>query len=365
MPRHPPQPHVSGGGPPPRLHLDGLEPLRLGAGPTPVRRLPGMPGEAPVWLNDEGSYASHGGNKARKLEWLLADAIRRRRRTVLTGGAIGTNHGLATALFARDLGLETVLVLVPQPESEHVRAQLRRMRESGAELHFAAGPARAFALAATLLLRRAEPPLRLPYLILPGGSTPLGCVGYVAAGLELAWQVGEGLLPEPSRVVVALGTGGTAAGLLVGMRAAGLRSRLIGVVVNDVTPVSAAGVLRLARRTRRLLARRNAGLPQITLSPDDVEVRKEWLGEGYGHPTAEAAHATEAFASSGAPLDPVYTGKAAAALLEMNRRGELGRDPVLFLNTYGDAEGAGSTSCERGARASHLLPRTPPPARGG
>lgn len=318
-----------------RLQLGGLEPLRLGQGPTPVRPLVGLPGVAAVWLKDDGLYAAHGGNKARKLEWLLADALRRGRQTVITGGAIGTNHGLATALYARELGLRAVLVLVPQPDSDHVREQLARIRDSDAEMHFAGGPARAFLLAATLLLRRAAPPWRPPYLILPGGSVPLGCVGYVEAGLELGWQVREGVLPEPSHVVVALGSGGTAAGLLLGMRASGLRSRLVCVLVNDLTRVRAQGVLRLARRTQRLLARRGANLPHVQISAADLTVRDDWLGAGYGHPTAAAARATAAFAAQGVALDPVYTAKAAAGLLELNAHGELGTGPVLFWLTNG------------------------------
>jgi D-cysteine desulfhydrase len=318
-----------------QLRLAGLEPLRLGQGPTPVRPLAGLGGSAAVWLKDDGGYAAHGGNKARKLEWLLADALRRGRRTVITGGAIGTNHGLATALYARELGLRAVLVLVPQPDSEHVRTQLARIRDSDAELHFAAGTARAFFLAATLHLRRTAPPWRPPYLILPGGSVPLGCVGYVQAGVELGQQVHEGLLPEPSHVVVALGSGGTAAGLLLGMRASGLRSRLVCVLVNDRMRVGARRVLRLARRTQRLLARRAAGLPQVRISAADLLVRDDWLGAGYGHPTAAAARATAAFAAQGVALDPVYTAKAAAGLLELNEHGELGPGPVLFWLTAG------------------------------
>jgi D-cysteine desulfhydrase len=235
---------------PPTLDLD-LARLPLGSGPTPVRLLgeASARGRAPVWVKDDGFYARHGGNKARKLEWLLGDAQRRGRNTVITGGAIGTNHGLATALYGRKAGMRVLLVLVPQPETPHVRAQLRRLRASGAELRFAGGKLRAFALAGALLLMRVGPGLRPPYLILPGGSVPLGCVGYVEAGLELGRQVAAGEVPEPSHVVVALGSGGTAAGLLLGLKLAGLRSRLVCVQVNDLTPLSAGGVARLARRT--------------------------------------------------------------------------------------------------------------------
>ena len=316
------------------MRLTKPEPLRLGRPRHRCASFADLPGEAAVWLKDDGVYGRYAGNKARKLEWLLGEARRRGKRAVLTGGAIGTNHGLATALYARELGMRTILVLVPQPRDDHVEAQLARMRASGAELHFAGGTARAFALAATLLVRRAEPPLRLPYLILPGGSVPLGCLGYVNAGLELAGQVAAGELPEPSHVVVPVGSGGTAAGLLLGMRIAGLRSRLVGVLVNDLTPVSDAGIARLARRTQRLLARRRAQLPRVGVSRHDLDLRDEWLGDGYGHPTPSASRATEVFAREGLTLDPVYTAKAAAALLELNAGGGFAPGPVLFWNTY-------------------------------
>ncbi len=255
---------------------------------------------------------------------------------MITGGAIGTNHGLATALYARDLGMRTVLVLVPQPGDEHVRAQMRRIRESGAEVHLAGGARRAFGLAATLMLRRAGPGPRLPYLILPGGSVPLGCIGYVAAGLELGGQVAAGQIPEPSHVVVALGSGGTAAGLLLGMRLAGLRSRLVAVLVNDLTPVDARRVARLADRTQRLIRRHSVGPApkQVALVESDLDVEGAWLGPGYGHATPEGERAIEEFGDAGVVLEPVYTAKAAAALLEMNARGAFGEGPVLYWHTY-------------------------------
>jgi D-cysteine desulfhydrase len=325
------------------LDLD-LDRLALGERPTPVRELAGISAEgvAPVWIKDDGVYGRYGGNKARKLEWLLGDVRRRGRTTVITGGAIGTNHGLATALYAREVGLRTVLVLVPQPKDDHVRAQARRIRESGAEVHLATGTARAFGLAATLMVRRAGPGLRLPYLILPGGSVPLGCLGYVEAGLELGGQVAAGDIPEPSHVVVAIGSGGTAAGLLLGLRMAGLRSRLVAVLVNDLTPISARGVARLARRTQRLLRRHSIGPPppRVALSASDLALETDWLGRGYGHPTVEGTEAIESFRSEGVVLDPVYTAKAAAALLELNRRGRFGDGPVLYWHTFRPPEDA-------------------------
>jgi D-cysteine desulfhydrase len=325
------------------LQVD-LERVQLGGGPTPVRELTGLGrerGRAPVWVKDDGAYSPAGGNKARKLEWLLADARRRGKRTILTGGALGTNHGLATALFARRLEMRTVLVLVPQPQTEHVRRQLERMRASGAELHLAPGVARAYALAASLMLRRASAPLNLPYFLRPGGSVPLGCVGYVEAALELSEQIQAGDLPEPSHVVVALGSGGTAAGLLAGLKVAGLRSRLVCVLVNDVIRVDERTVARLARRTLRLLRRHGARVGDAEVGAGGLDLERGWLGAGYGYSTPEAERALELFAErEDIGLEPVYTAKAAAALLELNPRGAFGEGPVLFWHTYSRPEGA-------------------------
>jgi D-cysteine desulfhydrase len=322
-----------------------LERVALGAGPTPVRELTGLGderGAAPVWIKDDGAYTPTGGNKARKLEWLLADARRRGKRTILTGGALGTNHGLATALFARQLGMRTVLVLVPQPETEHVRRQLERMRASGAELHMAQGVLRAYALAGSLILRRATPPLNLPYFLRPGGSVPLGCVGYVEAAIELSEQVQAGDLPEPSHLVVPLGSGGTAAGLLAGLKLAGLRSRLVCVLVNNLIRVDERTVARLARRTLRLLRRRGAGVGEVGVAADDLTLERGWLGAGYGHSTPAAERATELFAErEDVMLEPVYTAKTAAALLELNRRGAFGEGPVLYWHTYSRPDHSG------------------------
>lgn len=318
--------------------------VRLGHGPTAVCRLEGLEAsEGPeLWVKDDGAFGRHGGNKARKLEWLLGDARERGHQTVLTSGALGTNHGLATALYARELGMEAILVLVPQPLDEHVRSQLGRIRASGAELHFAESTAGALLASARVLSRRSGRRGRGPYLILPGGSTPLGCVGYVEAAFELRRQVEDGSLPEPASIVVALGSGGTAAGLVLGLRLAGLRSRLHCVLVNDITPISTRSVVRLARRTQGLLHRRGAGLPQVLLRRADVEVDAGWLGAGYGYPSAPAGEARRELAAAGVDLEPVYSAKAAAKVLQMTRTSRRADGPILFWNTHGASLGSSS-----------------------
>ncbi|MFF0066553.1 pyridoxal-phosphate dependent enzyme [Streptomyces sp. NPDC005279] len=312
--------------------------VQLGDRPTPVRELTGLAHGVSLWCKDESGFGSGGwgGNKIRKLEWILPDVQRRGTPTILTVGGLGTNWGLATALYAREQGLATALALIDQPVDDHVRAQLDRLRRSGATLHFTRTKNRTIAAAPWLFLRHATG-RRLPYFLPAGGSAPVGTLGYVEAALELAAQVADGALPEPSHVVTALGSGGTAAGLALGLRLAGLRrTRVVGVVVNHTLRLDAQAVVALARKTERLLRRRGANLPPIRITPDDVTTVRDWLGPGYGHATPQAVEAQRLAADRAhMELEPVYTAKALAALLAMAADGRLGTGPVLFLHTHG------------------------------
>jgi D-cysteine desulfhydrase len=321
----------------PRLHqrfpalADALPHLVLSERPTPVRELAGLG----IWVKEDGAFGSGGwgGNKVRKLEWLIPDARRRGRRSILTFGGLGTNWGLATALYAREYGLETALALVDQPVDAHVSAQLDRLDASGARIYRTHTKARTVAMLPWLLARNARGG-RLPYLLPAGGSSPMGALGYVEAALEIAAQVEEGSLPEPAHVVVPVGTGGTAAGLALGCQLAGLRSRVVGVVVNDQLRLDAAVFARLARRTAALLERRGARLTELRIEPGMLDLTRDQIGAGYGHPTEAAARAAALAGEEQLALDPVYTAKAMAGLLALRAEGRIG-DPVLFVHTDG------------------------------
>lgn len=287
-----------------------------------------------MWLKDDGVFGhAWGGNKARKLEWVLPDVRRKRRRTILTVGALGTNHGLATALYARELGIATTLALVDQPLDDHVAGQLERIELCGARVYRTHGTIRTvaslpFVYAASMDWRR----LRGPYFLPVGGSSPLGSVGYVDAAFELAAQVEAGELPAPRHVVVALGSGGTAAGLALGLALAGLETQVIAVQVNDRAPLDRRRIARLAGRTRRLLERRGAALPAVGIA--DLRVESRWLGGGYGQRTDAAGRAIELAArEEQLVLEPVYTGKAMAAALDLGKSGELA-GPALYWHTH-------------------------------
>ncbi|MFG2328085.1 pyridoxal-phosphate dependent enzyme [Streptomyces sp. NPDC048604] len=328
---------------PPLLHrrcppLAGSLPfLRLGEGPTPVRRLSGPGTRAELWTKDESGYGDGGwgGNKVRKLEWLLPEARRRRTRTVLTVGGLGTNWGLAAARYAREHGLEVALGLIDQPVDEHVCAQLERLRASGASLHFLHTKARLI-LTAPWLFARHTHGLALPYYLPAGGSSPLGTLGAVEIALELGAQVKAGELPEPAWLVTAVGSGGTAAGLALGLRLAGLRTRVLGVVVNDTLRLDPRSLLKMARRSAALLRARGADLDGAVPAADAIRVETAWLGDGYAHPTANGDRALDrASAEAGLTLERTYTAKAFAALLDLDAAGRLDGGPVVFLQTHG------------------------------
>ncbi len=296
--------------------------VALGEVPTPVRRLTGL--RDGLWLKDESPFGTAwGGNKVRKLEWTLPDVKRRGKRTVLTFGALATNHGLATALYAREQDLRCALALVDQPVDDHVRAQLERLRASGATLHFTHTKARTVAATPWLLARH-----RLPYVLPAGGSSPVGALGYVEGALEIARQVESGDLPEPSHVVCATGSGGTAAGLLLGLRIAGLRTKVLGVVVNDKLKLDQPTLVPASPRSPRgccaIAAPPTCRIP----GPSSLVVTRDFLGQGYGHPTPESRSALER--AGDLDLDPVYTAKAMAAALALDTPG-----PLLFLQTNG------------------------------
>ncbi len=321
-----------------RLHelfpelTESLPRIRLGSTPTPIRPLPGLSdGKAEIWLKDEGAFGDGGwgGNKVRKLEWLIPEAKRRGRSTLLTVGGLGTNWGLACALYGREYGLKTVLALIDQPVDDHVRKQQERLGRSGAEIHFTHSKARTIATVPWLMLRHR------PYYLPAGGSSPVGALGATEIALELAAQVERGELPEPSCVVTAVGSGGTAAGLLLGFALAGLETKVLAVVVNDTLRLDSKALVGLAGKSKKLLRSRGAGIGQLRLDPEKLIVVDDQIGAGYGHPS-EAARQAKAIANdrAGLDLDPVYTAKAMAGLLALND-GRLGSGPVVFLETNG------------------------------
>jgi uncharacterized membrane protein YdjX (TVP38/TMEM64 family)/1-aminocyclopropane-1-carboxylate deaminase/D-cysteine desulfhydrase-like pyridoxal-dependent ACC family enzyme len=310
-----------------------------------LREPPQGGGEPWLWVKrDDVADGLVGGNKARKLEFLLGEAKRQGARAVVTSGRYGTHLGLATAEAARRLGLGATIVLAPQPVTEQVRRKLLAMHAAGAELRFHATLAGAVADVAWLRLDALLHPARAPYYIPPSGTSDVGSLGYVNAFFELREQTGDGGLPD--EIVVAGSTGGTAAGLLAGACLAGAFERTR-VRVVSVTDVWLQGEWLLRREARDAFrAVRDA------LDPSERSRLAEcdFMGSGaalafvrgaapaYGRSDA-ALDAVIALArdAQGVELDAVYSGKAMRHFLERARerlRSGDTRRKLLFWNTY-------------------------------
>jgi 1-aminocyclopropane-1-carboxylate deaminase/D-cysteine desulfhydrase-like pyridoxal-dependent ACC family enzyme len=336
--------------------LRGVLPWRpLGSLPTPVEELPVSPGAASSTgssatrrpgtgrlfvKRDDRSSARYGGNKPRKLEYLLAEASLRRAGTLVTLGAIGSNHALATTLHGRALGFEVWLALHNQPVTPHVTANLMGMLHAGARIRHAGSPAGGLLAARQACAEQSRTGAR-PYFIMPGGTMRLGNVGHVSAALELARQVSAGELPAPDCIFVAAGTCGTVAGLLVGLQLAGLPSRLMAVRVYEPFLANALAIGAYAADLGRYLRRLDPAIPEIDNHRDRLVMVTDHLGAGYGMPTAAALDAVEQ-ASPHVRLETTYTAKAFAACLEYCR--SAGRDQnVLFWHTWNSAPFATTT----------------------
>ncbi len=328
----------------------------LSDSPSPVSRLAQLSQRAgtEIWIKNDGLYGTlYGGNKPRKLEFVLPRALAAGARTVITTGPLGTHHGLATALYGRQLGLNVALLLTYQRPNEHVVRQLCRMQRAGAEMHYTrSGPLTTVMVPYMAIKYTGRDRGRRPYLVPPGASTPLGALGYVNAAFELAAQVRAGELPEPETIVLPVGSGGTAAGLALGLGIAGLHSRIVGVAITRAPTSWALTVRRMALETARLI--RKSGAADLDASVAEVSVSDRWLGGGYGRPTIQSDEALHLMAAEeGLQLEPTYTAKTVAGLTAMSAARKL-REPVLYWHTY-DARLAGESRF--GPRDYAVLPR--------
>jgi 1-aminocyclopropane-1-carboxylate deaminase/D-cysteine desulfhydrase-like pyridoxal-dependent ACC family enzyme len=306
---------------------------RLGRWPTPVTTVPASLPCADLSIKrDDLSGEAYGGNKVRKLEFLLAEALAQGCGGVITFGTAGSNHALATAVYARQLGLVCYSMLTRQAVTSAARRNLLTAHHYGARL-MGFDSEEAAAGAARDLLRRADGARLM--LIPGGGSSPLGCLGFVSAALELKEQLDAAALPPPDVIYLPLGTTGTLAGLQLGLRIAGLDSRVTAVRVVREDVAEPARWRRLYRQAGELLA---PEVPIIDGLPDadaGLEVRHEFFGPGYARYTPEAmAACRRARELAGIGLEGTYSGKAFACLLaDLDDRRLDGRR-VLFWDTY-------------------------------
>ncbi len=313
----------------------GLAHLTLGEFPTRCEHAKQLSRKLglELWVKrDDLASTFFGGGKVRKLELLLADARQQKRTSVVTFGGAGSNQCLATALFAPRAGLKAEIVLAPQPPSTHVAAQLRAMANTHAQIHFAAEVGRAEAEATAAMGRDPKAPAAIP----AGGTNALGNLAYVSAALELDAQIRGGLLPEPSWIVIAAGTLGSAVGLSLGLTLTKRKTRVLAVRASSQNYSNMARARALYEETARFASTRDATFPKPSFDPQRLVLESRELGGGYGRATPAGDDATRiATDLEGYHLEPTYTAKALAALIRTDRLATPG--PILLWLTQSAA----------------------------
>lgn len=327
--------------------------IDLGTRVAPVQRIAGL-GFENLWIKRTDRISTvYGGNKVSRLEFLLGQALAQGKKEVVTLGGIGSNHCLATAIYCQRVGLPCSLVLFDQPLTPFVRENLLLMHRHQAKMAYF--PSILRAAADFYLVRRR---MHAGACFIPsGGASPLGILGAVSDALELKAQIDRKDVPPPRFVIYPTASNGGLAGLNLGFALAGLKTTVIGVRCGAARlhglPLNTPGTVRRAMaRTYAFLKGCCPSIPRLRL-PDPV-VLDGYCGDGYGWPTPAGTRATRLFAEkAGVGLEPVYTAKTCAALLDILRNRAAFGDPILYWHTYNGVD----LSREAAAVVPGRLPR--------
>ena len=313
--------------------------LRLGHLPTPIEHLPRLTaalGGPEIWIKrDDCTGLATGGNKTRKLEYLMAEAKAQGADTVMTQGAIQSNHARQTAAAAARLGMGCQLLLENRTASQDP-LYLHNGNVLLDLLHGATYETRAAGADMNRELEEVGKRFRADganvYTIIGGGSNPTGALGYVHCALELQGQLVEAELPIDA-IVHATGSAGTQAGLVTGLKAISSAVPVLGIGVRLPREPQEVNVFRLAQATATKLGR--PGL----VERNDIVANCDYVGQGYGIPTPDGIAAIRMLAElEGILLDPVYSGKGMAGLIDLIRKGHYRKgQQVMFLHTGGAA----------------------------
>jgi len=321
--------------------LDEFPRIRFAHLPSALEELPRLSellgGPRILVKRDDQIGLGIGGNKTRKLEFLIADALAKGAKKVVTFGGPQSNHVRQTASAARKVGLEPVIIILGE-EPERFQGNLLLDKLYGADIRFlnlGGGEARLTLEQARKLMHaaaRVMPGLRGRgvYIIPVGGHSPIGILGYVNAAFELHKQAQERGF-NVDYVVVAAGTGGTMAGLMAGFRLLGAKTKVIGIDVGKLWKAFPKSIAKMANEVGKLLGE------DLHFTPEEVCLYEDYVGEAYAVPTPECIEAIKLLArNEGLILDPVYTGKAMAGLLDLARKGVFNKeDTVVFFHTGG------------------------------
>lgn len=317
------------------MKFEDIPRLSLGFMPTPVESLARLSREIGIDLSmkrDDFTGFGGGGNKVRKLEYLMAEALAEGVNVLITTGGHQSNHARMTAAAARKFGMRPILVLRGNAPAAY-QGNLLLDHLFGAEIDFL-DPDAYFTQINPRMQHHADQAVargEKPYIIPLGGASALGAMGYVGAVRELAEQYRQSGTPAPSFIVAPVGSGGTLAGLHIGCAMFWPQTRVIGIAVTgSAVPFS-----------ERIAVMANAGAELIGFdrrwSADEIQIENDYVGPGYGVPSDAGNDAIARMArTEGVLLDPVYTGKAIAGLIDCARRGTIpAGSSVLFIHCGG------------------------------
>ncbi|MBM3156987.1 MAG: pyridoxal-phosphate dependent enzyme [Chloroflexi bacterium] len=322
----------------PRL-ADRLPYVSLGEFPTPVHKLERLGRE--IGLNrlyikcDDLSGKIYGGNKVRKLEFILGQALRDDVKELLILGLIGNRQAVATTVYSHQLGMKCVCMMIPAPVDRQVRRNLLLTHSCGAELHYQPKISLLVLDAIYQLLRHKLQWGSFPRFLSGKGFSILGAIGYVNAALELKEQIIAGEIPEPDFIYVARGGSSTAVGLMLGLRAAKLKTRVISLGAYPQNRTLADKIAGFYGKAAYYLNLLDSSFPRLEYSEDDADIRDgfsrrrdDWFKE-------ECKEAIELMKESeGIELDTIYTGRTLACLIDDARKGRLKNKVILFWNTF-------------------------------
>jgi len=305
--------------------LEGKVPwMRLVPTQTPVKKLTKLEkilGINSLWVKcDDVSSPLYGGNKSRKMEFIYAEVIEQNMKKVLTAGAIGSNQCVANAIFCQKLGLKPIAVMIDQPVTSFVRDNLLLDLYFNNELYYS---------------KETIPKSDDIYYMAPGCSTPLGNLGYLDAAFELKNQVDKGEIPEPDYIFVPTASSGTASGLTMGVKLAGLKTHIHAVQTSFSGMANFKAIRRLSKKTQKYLNDLEVSIPDITF--EHLHYNEDYYGGEYGLPTKKCIEAINLLnAEEGISLEPTYSGKTFAALLGFVRKNKLKTKDktIVFWNTF-------------------------------
>jgi L-cysteate sulfo-lyase len=321
------------------MHLSKFPRIHLAHLPTALEPMPNLSkalGGPEIWIKrDDCTGLSSGGNKTRKLEFLMAEAVEQKADMVMTQGATQSNHARQTSAFAAKLGMKCHILLEDRTEStdanynQNGNVFLNYLHGATVET-YKMGPDMNQELEVVADKYRAKG--HKVYTIPGGGSNVTGALGYVNCALELINQANERSL-NIGHIVHATGSAGTQAGLIVGLKAMNANIPLLGIGVRAPKPKQEENIYNLAVKTAEKL-----GCPGV-VKREDVVANTDYVGGGYGVPTPSGIEAIEMFARlEGILLDPVYSGKGAAGLIDLIRKGFFNKDEkIVFIHTGGSA----------------------------